>query len=167
MKLDLRRLKNHPRETETFFLQARGNDNFLTEVGGRFVKPVEVEIAVENTGTLFTGRGKIKTLLQLPCARCLKNFEYPLETDFQAVMVENSQSHLYSPDEGFIFFDGEKADIGPVVDESIFMAIPICPLCQEECRGLCPVCGKDKNLENCSCQDDEIDPRWEKLKSLN
>lgn len=166
MKIDLRRLKHHPQESEAFSLQAGGNDNFLKEVGGRFVEPIKVEIVVENTGTLFAGRGKIQTLLQLPCARCLKNFNYPLEIDFQTVMVENIRSDQYSPDEGFIFFDGETADIGSVVYESVFMAIPICPLCQEECRGLCPVCGKDRNTEKCSCQEDAIDPRWEKLKSL-
>lgn len=167
MKLDLSKLKLHPRETEAFFLRTKGNDAFLAEVGGRFIDPVEVEIVVENTGTLFTGRGKVQTLLQLPCARCLQDFTYPVETEFQVVIVENTRSEQLSPDEGFIFFNGETADIGSIVEEAIFMAIPICPLCKEECQGLCPVCGQDKNTATCSCQEDIIDPRWEKLKNLD
>jgi len=167
MKLDLSKLKLHPRETETFFLLTRGKDNFLAELGGKFIDPVEVEIEVENTGTIFTGQGKVKTLLQLPCARCLRDFTYPVETEFQTVMVEDTRSDRFSPDEGFILINGETADIESIVEEAIFMAIPLCPLCQEQCQGLCPVCGQDKNTATCSCQEDTIDPRWEKLRSLD
>lgn len=167
MKLDLSKLKLHPRETEAFFLRTKGKDNFLAEVGGKFIDPIEVEIVVENTGTIFAGRGKVRALLQLPCARCLRDFTYPVETEFQAIMVENIRSDQFSPDEGFILINGETADIGSSVEEAIFMAIPLCPLCREECQGLCPVCGQDKNTTNCSCQEDIIDPRWEKLKSLH
>jgi uncharacterized protein len=166
MKIDLRRLKLHPRETEAFYLQSRGNDSFLKEIGGKFIAPVEVEIVVENTGTIFVGKGKIKTLLQLPCSRCLQDFTYNLESEVEVSMAENINSHRFNADEGFVFFDGDEADIGSIIDEAIFMAIPICPICQENCRGLCPVCGQDKNTTNCSCQEETIDPRWEKLKNL-
>ena len=167
MKLDLSKLKLHPRETEAFFLHAKGNDDLLAGLGGRFIDPVEVEIVVENAGTIFTGRGKVRTMVQLPCARCLHDFTFPVEADFMTVIVENTRNDQFSPDEGFIFLDGETADITPMVEEAIFMAIPICPLCKEECQGLCPVCGQDKNTATCSCQEDTIDPRWEKLKNLD
>jgi uncharacterized protein len=166
MKLDLSKLKLHPRDTEVFFEQARGDDVFLADLGGKFIDPVEVEIVVDNTGTIYAGRGRVRTLVQLPCARCLQDFTYPIETEFQAAIVESSRSDQFSPDEGFIFIDEEMADIGPLVEEAIFMAIPICPVCQPECQGLCPVCGQDKNTATCSCHEDTIDPRWEKLKSL-
>jgi len=166
MKLDLSKLILHPRQTEAFFLRTQGNDDFLAEVGGKFIDPLEVEIEIENTGTIFAGRGRVRTLLQLPCARCLQDFNYPVDTEFQAVMVENTRSDQFSPDEGFILINGETVDIEPMVEEAIFMAIPIRPLCRDECQGLCLICGQDKNAGTCSCREDTIDPRWEKLKNI-
>lgn len=166
MKLDLRRLKLHPRESEAFYLQTKGSDNFLEEVGGKFLAPIEVEIVVENTGTIYAGHGSVKTLLQLPCSRCLKDFTYPVDTEVEVAMVENTNSSQFSADEGFVFLNGDEADISSRMEEAIFMAIPICPLCQEDCRGLCPVCGQDRNTTTCSCGEQTIDPRWEKLKNL-
>lgn len=166
MKINLRRLRNHPLGRETFRLQTKGNDDFLSEIGGKFLAPVEVEIVIENTGSLFTGRGSLQTVLQLQCSRCLQDVVCPLETEFDVVIMESTESKQLHADEGFVFLNGDEADIGSVVEEVVFMAIPICPLCNKDCRGLCPVCGQDKNTSPCRCQEETIDPRWEKLKSL-
>ncbi|MEA4925578.1 MAG: DUF177 domain-containing protein [Syntrophomonadaceae bacterium] len=165
MRLDLSKLKLHPHETESFFLKVRGNDDLLTEMGGKFKDPVEVEVEIENTGSLFACRGEVRTLLQLPCARCLQDFTYPVEQEFQAVIVSDPSPDGFD-DEVFICLEGDSVDINPLVEEAIFMAVPLCPLCQEECRGLCPGCGQNKNTGTCSCKEDNIDPRWEKLKNL-
>lgn len=165
MKLDLSKLKLHPRESESFFLQVRGNDDLLAGMGGKFIGPVEVEIEIENTGRLFTGRGNVRTLLQLPCARCLQDFTYTVDTEFQAVIAENPGQNQNSDDDA-VFLEGEMADISPIVEETIFMAVPICPLCKDECQGLCPICGRNRNTSTCSCKEENIDPRWEKLKNL-
>jgi len=167
MKLDFHRLKLRPRETEEFYLQTKGDDQLLTGLGGKFISPVDIEIMVENTGTIYSGRGRLKTELQLPCSRCLKYFSHPMEIDFDLALVEESDNEQYSPDEGFIFFKGEEADIRAAVEEAIFMALPLSPLCRTDCKGLCPICGQDLNIKACSCKEQEIDPRWEKLKQLD
>jgi uncharacterized protein len=128
MKINLSRLMLHPREKEEFFLEARGNDSFLEDIGGKFLSPIEVEIVVENTGTLFAGRGNVRTLLQLPCSRCLQDFSYPLETEFELVMAKAVDRNQFSADDAVIFFEGDVGDISSAVEEAIFMAIPICPL---------------------------------------
>jgi uncharacterized protein len=166
MKIDLSRLIVRPRERETFSLQTMGSDSFLEEIGGKFLAPIEVEIVVENTGELFAGRGNVRTLLQLPCSRCLKDFTYPIDAEFDLVIAEAVSNDQVSVDDGIVFFAADEADISSIVEEAIFMAIPICSLCQEDCRGLCPECGHDKNTTSCSCQEENIDPRWEKLKNL-
>ncbi|NMC28108.1 MAG: DUF177 domain-containing protein [Syntrophomonadaceae bacterium] len=167
MKLDFHRLKLRPRESEEFYLQTQGDDKLLAGLGGKFISPLEIEIVVENTGTIFSGRGKLKTELQLPCSRCLRDFSFPLEIDFDLALVEESHNGQYSPDEGFIFFRGEEADIRSAVEEAIFMALPLSPLCRADCKGLCPICGQDLNHTACSCEEQDIDPRWEKLKQLD
>lgn len=166
MKIDLSKLKLRPRDSEAFYLQARGSDIFLEEIGGKFLAPIQVEMAVENTGMIFTSRGNVKTLLQLPCSRCLEDFAYSVDADFEVAMVENINSDQFSADEGIIFFNNNVVDISSIVEEAIFMAIAITPLCRGDCQGLCPVCGQDKNTVTCTCVEKTIDPRWEKLKNL-
>lgn len=166
MKLDFHSLKLHPRESEEFYLRTKGDDSILAGLGGRFTAPLDIEIVVENTGTILTGRGTIRTEVQLPCSRCLQDFTCPLEIGFELALVEEGHSSQYSPDEGFIFFQGEEADIRAAVEEAIFMALPLSPLCKEDCQGLCPICGQDRNINRCSCSEENIDPRWEKLKQL-
>ncbi len=166
MKLNLRRLKLHPRETEEFALFTPGNDQYLDKIGGKFVAPIEGTLLVENTGTIFTGKGSLKTLIQLPCARCLQEFIYPVVTELDVVLVENNKNIAGNADEGFVLFDGDEANIDAEIQQAVFMALPICPLCKENCQGLCPVCGQDRNGQNCNCEEDKTDPRWDKLKSI-
>jgi len=62
---------------------------------------------------------------------------------------------------------GGKIDMADIVREQILLAIPEQLLCSEDCRGLCPKCGENRNLIDCNCADDDIDPRWAALKNLN
>ena len=72
--------------------------------------------------------------------------------------------------------EGEEIDIDPLekgvidlremITEQIHLSLPVKPLCEENCRGLCSRCGVDLNKETCSCADGETDPRWEALKQL-
>ncbi|MDD4802054.1 MAG: DUF177 domain-containing protein [Syntrophomonas sp.] len=166
MNIDLSKLILNRQERETFSLQTLGNDSFLREIGGKFISPIQVEIEVERNGITFIGQGNIKTLLQLPCSRCLKEFRYPIKTDFELVMAEADNSNRVGVDSDIIFLEGHEADIESIVDEAIFMAIPISSLCSQDCLGICLICGSDKNTSNCSCQQEFIDPRWEKLRNL-
>lgn len=166
MNIDLSKLKLRPRESEIFYLQAPGQNEILQELGGQFLKPIVAELVVDNTGRLFLAHGKVETLIQLPCSRCLKDFNYPVSTELELELVPNAKAQDFSRDEDYIFFAGDVVDISSSVHEAIYMAIPIIPLCAEDCRGLCSICGTDKNTGDCSCVSQDIDPRWEKLKNL-
>jgi uncharacterized protein len=63
-------------------------------------------------------------------------------------------------------FDGEAIDVDEIVKEQILLAVPTRMLCREDCKGICPECGADKNTGECNCVTDEIDPRWAALKDL-
>jgi uncharacterized protein len=62
---------------------------------------------------------------------------------------------------------GGSIDLSEVIREQMILAIPEVVLCKEDCEGLCDKCGKNLNLLNCKCKEDEIDPRWAALKNLN
>lgn len=166
MKLNLRRLKLYPRESEQFPISTEGNDQFLAELGGKFVQPIEGEAELENTGSMFTGRGWLRTGVMLPCSRCLQETVFPVAADFDLVLLEHGKSSVLDSDEDVIIFDGDEADIESEIQQAIFMALPICPLCSGDCLGLCPVCGQDRNAQPCHCVEDKVDPRLAKLKDL-
>lgn len=64
-------------------------------------------------------------------------------------------------------FDGRQIDLGGIVREQILLALPIdAPLCREDCKGLCPSCGKDLNQAECGCERKPKDPRWAALESI-
>ena len=64
------------------------------------------------------------------------------------------------------FFQGDEIDITEAVLKQIFLNLPMKFVCREDCQGFCPHCGINLNTGKCSCADDQIDPRWEKLKIL-
>lgn len=112
-----------------------------------------VEDGIFVTGTL-SGRA------ELTCARCLK----PFEDDFGVNVRE-----MFSPDPGDD--DYEISELGsmdpePMVRDSVLLAMPFSPLCREDCKGLCPRCGADWNLEKCECPEQVSDPRWASLEKL-
>lgn len=117
--------------------------------------------------------GMITATVEADCTRCLEPVTRSFEVPFRAVYVDSSretserdtQLDLGDLDESLV--TGGSVDLAEVVREQILIALPSRILCAEECRGLCPKCGGNRNLIDCSCPDDEPDPRWAALKDLN
>jgi uncharacterized protein len=63
--------------------------------------------------------------------------------------------------------EGDEVDLTEIIREQILLNLPEQVLCKEDCKGLCPQCGANRNLIDCDCGEDEIDPRWAALKNLN
>lgn len=110
--------------------------------------------------------GSLSARLELSCSRCLK----PLSRSFK---VEIAESYTNKPeiadqdDSGeTILFEGDEIDITPVMLSALFGELPMHPLCRQDCQGLCPECGADLNEGVCTCQQDKIDIRLEKLRTL-
>jgi uncharacterized protein len=117
-------------------------------------------------------KGRVAARLQLECDRCLRPVELPVDSAFKLeyVTAEDYQAQqaveLNTQDLDFSIFDGEAVDIDELVTEELLLAVPDHVLCSENCRGICPVCGVDRNSAGCECQTAEIDPRWAGLKQL-
>ena len=63
-------------------------------------------------------------------------------------------------------YSGKEIDLQPAVREQILLSVPPPPLCREDCKGLCPQCGKDLNEGECGCDRTVLDPRWAALKGI-
>ena len=123
-------------------------------------------------GTRLLLQGRLAARGQVDCDRCLRLVDVPVAAQFSLQYVtrveyESSQAvELEEPDMTVSIFDGEAIDIDEVVREQILLAVPDRTLCREDCKGLCPTCGADRNLKECGCESAELDPRWAALKTL-
>lgn len=108
-------------------------------------------------------QAKVHASYSTECARCLTNFDQPLEAEFTEVYAFTpksiTESELILPEDGHI-------DLEPLVRDYMLLAVPINPLCRPDCKGLCPVCGENLNENQHKHDTDEVDPRLSVLKSL-
>lgn len=138
----------------------------------RLVEPVEVKGRVRRRDGEVELRGRLATRVAIPCGRCLKSVELPIEVEFSerfapAVAWKDEEQHELQPEDlDLAVFDGEGLELDDLVREEVILAIPGQVLCQEQCRGLCPDCGTDLNTSSCDCAAKQIDSRWEKLKDV-
>lgn len=122
-------------------------------------------------GQLFV-EGQLTAVARVECDRCLQPIEISVANEFtlEYVTTEAYQAfeaaELAEEDLALSVFDGEGIDIDEIVREQLLLAVPLQTLCRENCKGLCPVCGEDRNLVDCSCKESDIDPRWRGLENL-
>ena len=107
-------------------------------------------------------KAKLKGNLELVCSRCLDTFIYPIDIDIEERFTNDPDLE----DDGIMFVDGDTIDITEIIENCIISTLPIKRLCKEDCKGLCSVCGANKNVENCSCLDYDVDVRLAKLREL-
>jgi uncharacterized protein len=105
---------------------------------------------------------------RLECSRCLAPYPFTVDDPFTLVLsprvAGSSDMPELSRDDLDVYpYDGDSIDVAPIAEERVQMSIPMKPLCREDCQGLCPRCGADRNLGPCGCAVQEPDPRWSAL----
>lgn len=117
-------------------------------------------------------RGRLSTKLELQCARCLDPVPQQVDREFELLYrplgVDAGRDELSVTDaEAEIgYYQGEGILLEDVLREQVLLALPVKITCREDCKGLCPQCGKNLNQEQCSCSVAVEDPRWEALKGI-
>lgn len=136
----------------------------------------KVHIDLLRTEGNVDARGEIDADYHPACVRCLKNFKVHLsvpfhlvlaplyESDRQPKLEEKDEVELVMEDLDFAYYEGDRFNLGNVLREQIILAIPMQPLCDTDCKGLCQHCGNDLNKGPCNCQEEHQDPRWAPLK---
>ena len=64
------------------------------------------------------------------------------------------------------WYRGNEIEVDSYLSEVVALALPVQPICREDCAGLCPKCGADRNQAPCACGDSQVDPRWQALERL-
>ena len=149
-----------------------GDELPLAETDVRLVAPVDVSGRMRKDGNELEFKGELTTEVEVACGRCLRPVRLPVQSEFDERFLSSvnwrheEQHELKTEDLNIAVFDGEAIDLDELVREEILLAVPSHVLCRDECEGLCPICGVDKNLESCRCEENQTDSRWEKLKGL-
>jgi uncharacterized protein len=122
--------------------------------------PVVVDALLEwvSDGLLVTGA--VEGAWEGPCRRCLN----PVQGTLRAEVQELFESKPADDDSYRLGHD--SVDLEPLARESLILDLPLAPLCREDCQGLCPTCGADRNQGPCDCPPAEPDVRWAALDVL-
>ncbi|MBU8933668.1 MAG: DUF177 domain-containing protein [candidate division Zixibacteria bacterium] len=169
MKLRLREYDTFPVRT---CLEADPDSFEIVFDGVCGVREVTVDLDIQRSGDEFFCQADVRAVLILECARCLGHYDAELTTTMNFVVcsevVFNELRKEAEDAEEYVFCvgDSQEADISNVVRQAIITAVPMLPLCAEDCRGLCPQCGANRNLHDCDCGQEVIDERWEGLRDL-
>ena len=127
----------------------------------RIIAPSRAAGSVSNSAGVLTFSANVDALCVCVCARCLKEFEYPVHKRISALLTESGEEE--NPD-GYVL-QGDSADIDEIIITELILDTDQRLLCSEDCAGLCERCGADLNEGPCGCKT-EIDPRLAVLGQL-
>jgi uncharacterized protein len=129
--------------------------------------PVQVtgRLSPAGTGTLYFA-GTLVGTAQAECRRCLTDVTVPVSDEISFVYAEAEAEGADEPDVYPYDPQDGALDLAPAVREQWLLAVPGFALCREDCQGICPTCGADRNLGPCACRTKEPDPRWDALRAL-
>lgn len=129
-----------------------------------------VELLRVPTGVLV--RAEAEVMVDAACSRCLTPFSYPVHIGFEEIYHQQVDlvggGRLPEPDDPDAFRIGldNTIDIKEAVRQYSEVAAEMQPLCRPDCPGICPVCGQDLSIGDCSCDRSPTDPRWAALAAL-
>ncbi len=185
MRVSVTDLVGHPGQT-----RALGEDVPVERFGddpwgpaeGAIVDPIALDLHLDAVVEGILVRGTLGFTLELPCARCLTSQRSHREVEVADLFVapssqrsehqdpdgEGGEPHE-EPDPGYELIDeGNAIDLTILVRDALLIDLPVQPLCREDCAGLCPTCGADRNDGDCGHRPgEEPDPRWAKLAELD
>ncbi len=137
--------------------------------------PLQTEGSAElltNTKGEIRVKGHLAVQMEAECDRCLEVAGYPLDLDFDLYYApveagpDSGEVALKTADSEIDFYQGDGLELEDVLREQILLALPMQKICREDCQGICPVCGQNRNLIACGCQVKAPDDRWAALRNL-
>jgi uncharacterized protein len=169
MQLDLTQIRQPETELERRYdpSQLEGRDNQF-----RITAPVDLRLRIHKDKERFRLVGTVATVLELTCSRCLEPFPMPVTASFDlrylphAANTGGDGEEVEDEDLSEAFYRDDVIDLGQMMEEQFYLALPMKPLCEADCKGLCANCGTNLNVAACDCQVRWEDPRMAGLKAL-
>lgn len=183
MRLSVRGIQSQPgKKVQAEFVrdEADGNARWLDgalETDG----PVRLQVTATNLGGRIGLDGRLTARVKVVCSRCAQDHVLDLDepihevfvrqggTDDRRKVAREGSDLEWMADPLPVLFEEDEVDERPywgdalelddLARETLLLAVPMKPMCREDCRGLCPVCGEDRNKVQCSCREESVDPR--------
>jgi uncharacterized protein len=134
------------------------------------VTPLKLDASAELLGAEIRIRGHVSTRLGASCDRCLGAVEIPVSSDFDLfyhpmeTIAKEGEFEIPESETEIGFYTGDGIDLADVATEQVILSVPIKVVCDNECRGLCPVCGVNRNLTRCDCSPPQHNSPFASLK---
>ena len=160
------------RTAQERFEQVYTPEQFGAAEDFRVVAPITLGFDIFKDKLHFRLVGHVQTTLELPCGRCLEPFTTPVDQTFDlryqphAENAGEGEREIEEDDLTTAFYENDEIDLGHLMQEQFLLSLPMKPLCREDCKGLCVVCGTNLNTASCDCKREWEDPRLAALKTL-
>ena len=138
----------------------------------RIVVPVTLQFEINKDKDKFRLVGQVQSRLELACSRCLEPFELPVDASFDLRYLPVTEAsneadrEVAEDDLETSYYRDDQIDLNELMREQFYLVLPMKPLCQADCRGLCTQCGTNLNAGSCDCAPAWEDPRLAPLKGL-
>ncbi len=163
---------NKIRTAQDRFDQTYTPEQFGPTEDFRVVAPITLGFDIFKDKLQFRLVGRVQTTLELPCGRCLEPFTQPVDQTFDLRYQPHSENtgegerEIEEDDLTTAFYENDEIDLGHLMQEQFLLALPMKPLCRDDCQGLCVVCGTNLNTGSCDCKREWEDPRLAALREL-
>jgi len=163
---------NKIRTAHERFEQVYSPEQFGADDEFRVVAPITLGMDIFKDKDQFRLAGRVETTLELPCSRCLEPFTMPVDQTFDLRYQPHAQNtgegerEIEEDDLTTAFYENDEIDLGQLMREQLYLSLPMKPLCGDDCKGLCPDCGTNRNTGSCDCKREWEDPRLAALKAL-
>lgn len=117
-------------------------------------------------------KGRYAGNIETPCARCIEPVSVPVSAEFDLIFrpldadADVPERSITASETEIGYYQGGSLLLEDVLREQVLLSLPARTLCKQDCKGLCPRCGANRNLQACSCDQGPNDPRWEALGGL-
>ena len=173
MLIHVRDLEVKPKPIDVEIAPGRidyGADNGNLRQVGPLKAKGEARLVTGSLGEIRVA-GHLAVEMEADCDRCLEPARFPVDADFELYYrpVEDGFGDEKEIDAGEAemgFYQGESLELDDVLREFVLLTLPMQRICGEDCKGICPECGQNRNLTDCQCHAAKADQRWEALKSL-
>ena len=169
MIIDLNSIGRNPKPLELAFSQEEIDLDETSRLTGNVVFVGDMS----RDGTETRVRGRVTGEVEADCVRCLEAVAKSIDLEFEDIFVDAADEpadddiQLGEDELDVSLITDTAIDMADVVREQLILATTENVLCREDCKGLCPKCGGNRNLIDCKCEEKEVDPRWAALKNLN
>ena len=167
MKINVKKLLNGEISNQSFeyeFILEYDSTVDSKEAGYTFLSPVKVKGNIKNAGGFIPLTATCEVEIEGKCARCLESVKETVVSEFSRTVAVSLEAE--DEDDEYLLVSEGCIEIQEPIRDEVLLSLPMRLLCSEDCRGLCPKCGCNRNTTQCNCTEHTPDPRWAVLKKL-